>query len=633
MWFLKKIIAKAKRKRKQKKLFCLIAVLQHKSKIFKLTAQNGKLYLKLAGSKSKRAKEDSAQLSFEKAKKIAQTRKWKEVKISKFGRRFVAIGRMASQEKRGLLAWTSEDLLNWKELNLPPNLKKPFVLVGGYNFQRQRVAYVERGQKISYYLVDKNWEFSTPRDSDLQLEKSGFAQKRVFPISTFVRAQGNLLFYGGYDNRGRLGVGVALISKDNPAQVLWKSDKPLWRSRGQKKYQSLAVIRQGGRYVFYYKDNQEQGRSVKLPLIPLRNILFGFESLKELTKKERVFYLKLRKNKWNPILVPCEENCWEANGAFNSAALHLDNKVHLVYRAVGRDGASALGYAASKDGFRITERANQPIYFPREPFEFVGPPKKRKKLTRYPYLSGGSWGGWGGCEDPRICEMEGRVFMTYTAFNGWQAPGVALTSIKTEDFLSKRWKWKKSRLISPPGEIQKNWVLFPEKINGKYAILHGLSPNILIDYFDSLEGDWAIKSHYSKSSKGLKWENFLRGVGSPPIKTEHGWLVFYHAMDHQHPDRYKLGVMLLDYRNPQKILSRYHEPILEPSEFYENDGKPGVVYVCGAVLKGKKVFVYYGGADRVTCVATIFLEDLLDGLLNQPEFRGKKRAFRMGGRL
>ncbi len=629
MWFLKKIITRVKKRGKQKKLFCLVTVLRYKSNIFKLTAQNGKFQLKLA--KPKAVKEDSPQLSFEKAKKIAQARKWKEVKISKFGRRLVVAGKMTAPEKREVLAWTSNDLLNWERLKLPEAVKQPFVVVGDYNFEHNRVAYAERGQKISYYQISKTWDFSSPRETDLQLEKKGFTQKRIFPISTFLKAQGILLFYGGHDNRGRLGVGVALINKNNPAHVLWKADKPLWRSRGKKKYYPLGVIKQGERYLLYYKDSKEQGRFTRLPMIPLRNIFFGFETVKELKKKERIFYLKLRKNKNNPILLPCENNCWEANGSFNSAALHLDNKVHLIYRAVGHDGASSLGYAASKDGFRITERASRPIYSPKEAFEFVGPPRKRKKLTRYPYLSGGSWGGWGGCEDPRLCEMEkeGRIFMTYTAFNGWQAPGVALTSIKTEDFLNKRWRWKKSRLISPPGEIQKNWVLFPEKINGKYAILHGISPNILIDYFDSLEGDWAIKSHYSKSSEGLKWENFLRGVGSPPIKTEYGWLVFYHAMDHKHPDRYKLGVMLLDYQNPQKILSRYHEPILEPSELYENEGKAGVVYVCGAVLKGKKVFVYYGGADRVTCVATIFLKDLLEGLLYQPEFQTKK-TFRTG---
>ena len=69
----------------------------------------------------------------------------------------------------------------------------------------------------------------------------------------------------------------------------------------------------------------------------------------------------------------------------------------------------------------------------------------------------------------------------YTAFDGWGSVRIALTSIGLTDFLKKDWQWKKPTLISPPGEIHKNWVLFPEKINGKFAILHSISPDILID--------------------------------------------------------------------------------------------------------------------------------------------------------
>ena len=173
-------------------------------------------------------------------------------------------------------------------------------------------------------------------------------------------------------------------------------------------------------------------------------------------------------------------------------------------------------------------------------------------------------------------------------------------------------------LISPPGEIHKNWVLFPEKINGKYAILHSLSPEILIDYFDSLDDvnrDAYIKSHYARIPKKRSWEDYIRGAGPPPLKTSYGWLLLYHAMEKAEPHRYKLGAMILDAGDPTKILHRSPEPILEPDGMYENEGhKSGIIYSCGAVVIDGTLYVYYGGADTVVCVATAKLDTFLKAL-------------------
>lgn len=69
--------------------------------------------------------------------------------------------------------------------------------------------------------------------------------------------------------------------------------------------------------------------------------------------------------------------------------------------------------------------------------------------------------------------------------------------------------------------------------------------------------------------------------------------------------------MILDLKNPKKILYRAEAPLLEPDEWYENDWKPGVVYVCGAVINDKNIFIYYGGGDKHTCLATANLDELL----------------------
>jgi predicted GH43/DUF377 family glycosyl hydrolase len=200
--------------------------------------------------------------------------------------------------------------------------------------------------------------------------------------------------------------------------------------------------------------------------------------------------------------------------------------------------------------------------------------------------------------------------------------GVALTSIKVKDFLNKRWKWKRPVLISPPWQVHKNWVIFPEKINGKYAILHSISPEILITYVDSLDFDESadyIESYYgSELKKRRSWDGWVRGVGPPPIKTDRGWLVFYHAMENGDWSKYKVGAMILDENDPAKEFYRSKGPVLEPSEAYEMSGfKGGVVYASGAVVKNGTLMLYYGGADSYVCVATAnldsFIEDLAAG--------------------
>lgn len=186
-------------------------------------------------------------------------------------------------------------------------------------------------------------------------------------------------------------------------------------------------------------------------------------------------------------------------------------------------------------------------------------------------------------------------------------------------FFKKQWNWKKPALISPGGEIHKNWMLFPEKVNGKFAMLHSISPDVLIDYFDTLEelenGERTIESRRDIRFRRGGWDSWIRGAGPPPIKTRIGWLLLYHAMDARDPNRYKLGAMILDARDPTKVLYRSARPILEPDADYENSGfKSGVVYSCGAVIKDGELYVYYGGGDSVTCVAMANIDQFLDDM-------------------
>jgi len=326
----------------------------------------------------------------------------------------------------------------------------------------------------------------------------------------------------------------------------------------------------------------------------------------------------------NPILESEPKHWWESKAVFNPGVIYEDGKVHIVYRAVGDSEVSVLGYASSSDGFHIEERLDQPIYVPREPFEGAGlvyPTPSHYQRTYVSiegedYVSGV---GWGGCEDPRLTRIDDRVFMTYVAFDGYSPPRVALTSIHISDFLAKNWQWKKPVLISPPGVVDKNACILPGKINSKYVIFHRIFPDILIDFVDDLDFDgttrWLIGEFKIRPRKTY-WDSRKVGAGPPPIKTKDGWLLIYHAVGERDPGRYKMGMILLDLKDPTKALARSEEPILEPQVWYENEGwKAGVIYPCGAVVIKDRLLVYYGGADKVTCVASAKLDELLEQLV------------------
>jgi predicted GH43/DUF377 family glycosyl hydrolase len=319
--------------------------------------------------------------------------------------------------------------------------------------------------------------------------------------------------------------------------------------------------------------------------------------------------MELKRFEGNPILEPNPEHWWESHQTFNPGAILLENKIHILYRAIGDDGISRLGYAVSQEGFKIEERLEYPVY---------QHPGTSAEFTIYSYSSGGSWGG---SEDPRIVRVgdEDRLYMTYTACD--EGLRVGLTSIRVKDFLDRKWEWSPPCLISPPGEIHKNWVIFPEKIEGKYAILHSLCPKILITYLDSLDfepGSYLTSYHNGGNGigRGEFWDSIVRGAGPPPIKTKLGWLIFYHAISLREPCKYKIGAILVDLKDPMRVIRCSAVSVLEPDAVYENSGfKPGVVYLSGAVVKDGELLLYYGAADSHVCVASCGLDDFLTALM------------------
>jgi beta-1,2-mannobiose phosphorylase / 1,2-beta-oligomannan phosphorylase len=302
--------------------------------------------------------------------------------------------------------------------------------------------------------------------------------------------------------------------------------------------------------------------------------------------------------KKNPILSPIKKNYWEDKDIFNPAAIDLDGKIHIIYRANAQNNTSTMGYAVSKDGLHIDERLAEPIYTPRLDFEM-------KKVSN----------GNSGCEDPRVVKIGNLLYMFYTAYNGITVPRVAMTCININDFLDRKWHWSKPVLVTPPGIDDKDACIFPEQINDKYCFIHRINHKICIDYWTS------FKTAPKETTQGIPllmprygmWDSKKIGLAGPPLKTQEGWLLFYHGIGEDL--HYRLGVALLDLKNPLIVLSRIDEAILEPVKKYEKEGQiANVVFPCAHILRGDTIYHYYGGADKVVCVATQKLSRILSSL-------------------
>jgi len=294
----------------------------------------------------------------------------------------------------------------------------------------------------------------------------------------------------------------------------------------------------------------------------------------------------MKRSKDNPILLPIASNNWESKEVFNAAAIGVGKQVHILYRALGNDGISRIGYAASSDGYRVEERLPVPIFEPNSEAEQRG------------------------CEDPRLTLLGDQIVMSYTALSEIdheQLYQISLTSIVVDDFLSKKWEWTE-RSLPFRGIRNKDAVIFPKKIGGKYVMFHRIEPDMCVAYSDDLRRWYDIRSFMRPRIKS--WDCWKVGAAGTPIELNEGWLVIYHGVSFE--KIYSLGVLLLDRDNPEIILYRSEVPILSPVADYERFGKvPNVVFSCGNVLLDDEVFVYYGGADSVMCVATYGLDELL----------------------
>ncbi len=347
----------------------------------------------------------------------------------------------------------------------------------------------------------------------------------------------------------------------------------------------------------------------------LLGILFSEIVRERLAKLVHPKLLALAKSLRNPILKP-GTHPWAAEAVLNPAAAVSGGRTHLIYRAIGMDGVSRLGYASSPDGITFDKRLPYPVYVARNPHNLA------VHLRRYSPVMYPSGGSWGGCEDPRMVVIEGRVYVTFNMFENWRLR-VAVIEMSEEDFLAMRFDRWEGPVILSHGDRDKNWVLFPQMFGGRFAVLHSIigddAYHVRVEYTDDLatlsRRKFVSPDPQQVPDTPIAWHVHTRSAGPPPLRTEKGWLVLYHANDAKEGHKYKLGAMLLDLVDPTKVLYRAAAPVLSPDEPYENHGKPGIVYAAGAVVRDGKLFVYYGGADKVICVATAPLQAFVDALI------------------
>ncbi len=472
----------------------------------------------------------------------------------------------------------------------------------GFDFQKTRAKnlFVKTYPKIK----EKKTAFLNQRYHHLLAPGSEYINSETLTIENAFATDEGLLVFFHYQNSksGQTEIGVVAFTKEENPQLLWRNSEPVWQIGISPKscYQPtlfIDLLKFHDRFLSYWLIDGA-----------IWVIIYPDYRINEQIKIRKSYQLTKPNN--NPLISPESKNAWEAFNTFNPAAIYEAGKVHIFYRAQGFDYVSSIGYATSSDGTKIDKRLPWPIFSPTQPFEST---KKPGQLNTA-YTSGGC----GGCEDPRVTQVENRVYMTYVAFDGVTEPRIALTSITLKNFLNQNWLWKKPVLISPPGVVDKSACLLPEKINGQYVIFHRVFPDILIDFVDSLDfsGGRYLKGQYRiKPRSPMWWDSRKIGAGAPPLKTRDGWLLIYQAVDDKEGYRYKVGAMLLDLDDPTKVLYRSRQPIIEPNQWYDNDGfKAGVVYPCGAVIIGDTLFVYYGGADSYVCVATANLENFLHQL-------------------
>lgn len=289
----------------------------------------------------------------------------------------------------------------------------------------------------------------------------------------------------------------------------------------------------------------------------------------------------------NPIIgrydIPC------SNSIFNSAVVRFNDGFAGVFRCDDKAVRMNIFAGFSKDG----------VHWDIEPHPIKFRPGNTDMIeSDYKY-------------DPRVTWIDDRYWITWC--NGYNGPTIGIGY--TFDF--KEFFQCENAFLP----FNRNGVLFPEKIDGKYAMLSRPSDNghtPFGDIFISFSPDMKFWGEHRCVMKVTPfeesaWQCLKIGAGTVPFLTSMGWLMFYHGVIRTcNGYRYSMGAAILDKDDPRRVLYRTRDYLLAPAASYELVGDvPNVVFPCAALTDGKRVAVYYGAADTTVCMAFGYVDEIL----------------------
>lgn len=311
----------------------------------------------------------------------------------------------------------------------------------------------------------------------------------------------------------------------------------------------------------------------------------------------------IRRFERNPIL-QADDVPYPATLVFNAGVAKFQGRYVMVFRndwgefrgGPGQRGTN-LGLATSDDGVTWTVDA-QPCWQLQD-----------KEIQRV--------------YDPRLTVVDGRLYMCFAVDTHHGIRGGAAV---TDDL-------KHFEVLSMSAPDNRNMVLFPEKVNGKFMRLERPFPiysrcnkeTFDIWFSDSPDGRYWGNTHLVLGTEQVPWCNAKIGPAAPPVRTDRGWLALIHVVDVREGVeftswegdpwvyRYTAGLILLDAEEPWRVIGMAKSPVLVPETDYELDGyRGGVIFPGGMILEPDgEVKIYYGAADTVEALATTRIEGLL----------------------
>jgi predicted GH43/DUF377 family glycosyl hydrolase len=283
-----------------------------------------------------------------------------------------------------------------------------------------------------------------------------------------------------------------------------------------------------------------------------------------------------------PIMLP-QGVGFESKAVFNPSTIVRNDTIYMFYRAedwTGHDkwkGTSTIGMAYSTDGIHFN-RKKRPVIIPEFYYEIPG-----------------------GCEDPRVVQIEKMYYMTYTAYDGKTAR-LALAS--SPDLVN----WEKKGIIIP-WEWSKAGAMVPEKINGKYVmyfLYYGDKSTWIACSQDMV--DWEINDTPVLTQRENPWENRLVEPGPTPIIWGDKILLIYNGSNKD--IEYYTFWALFEKDNPNELIERCKKPVLSVTESWEKYGQvPNVLFVEGLVHFKNRWYLYYGAADTYIGLAISNIEN------------------------